>query len=153
MQIEKKKLKALGIAVLTAAGLTAVAGCSSTYVLTEYDQHGKVVRKTERSDDLSKTVSDGLKNKSILIIRSGWEARLRATPADPGSGGAANLEIGFGTRHAAYSGIPAGAAGAQEIARSHENAIISVLKTRIAVDGEGIAGSSGDGTQSFDVNR
>jgi len=148
MQIKKKKLKAIGIPVLAAAGLAAAAGCSSTCVVTEYDQQGKIVRKTERIDDLSKTVSDGLKNKSILIIRSGWEAKIRATPADPGSGGAANLEIGFGTRHSAYSGIPAGAVGAQEIANAHKNAIISVLKTRISVDDEGVSGSSGAGTQS-----
>ena len=153
MQIKKKKLKAIGISALTAAGLAAAAGCSSTCIITEYDRHGKVVRKTERSDDLSKTVSDGLKNKSILIIRSGWEARIRATPADPGSGGAANLEIGFGTRHAAYSGIPAGAVESQKIARAHENAIISVLKTRISVDGEGVSGSSGAGTPGSGTNR
>ena len=153
MQIEKKILKTIGSSVLAATISVAAAGCSSTCVVTEYDQDGKIVRKSESIDDLSKTISNGLRNKSILIIRSGWEARIRATPADPDSGGAANLEIGFGTRHAAYSGIPADAADSQKIAKAHENAIVSVLKTRISVDKTGMSGTSGAGALPRDAGE
>jgi len=144
MKIKKNKSKKIGIAALASALLFSTAGCSSTCIVTEYDKDGKIVRKSERSDDLSRTISDGLRNKSILIIRSGWEARIRATPADPDNGGAANLEIGFGTRHAAYSSIPA-AAGSKQIAQVHGDAIISVLKTRISADENGVRGASGAG--------
>ena len=153
MQIEKKKLRMIWNYVLAGAVSAAAAGCSSTCIVTEYDKDGKIVRKSERSDDLSKTISNGLKNKSILIIRSGWEARIRATPADPDNGGAANLEIGFGTRHAAYSGIPANAAEGQKIARVHGNAIVSVLKTRISVDENGVSGASGADARRAGVNE
>ena len=131
----------------TTAALLA-AGCASTSVVMEYDAGGKLLKRIETREDISKTISGALRNKSVLILRSGWAAKIRATPAEMENGGAANVEISVGTRNSAYSSIPAGAAAAAEIAKSHERTISSVLQVRVSADRSGIAGSSGEGAAS-----
>jgi len=143
MKMKKEIGKILG----TAAALLA-AGCTSTSVVMEYDAGGKLLKRIETREDLSKTISGALRDKSVLIIRSGWAAKIRATPAEMENGGAANVEISVGTRNTAYSSIPARAAASAEIARSHERTISSVLKMRVSADPSGISGSSGENAAS-----
>ena len=128
---------------LSAALVFLLTGCANTCIVTEYDRDGKILKTIRTKENLSKTISSGLKNKSVLIIRSGWCAKIQATPAEMTNGGAANVEISIGTRHAAYSSIPVTAEASAEIAKSHENAIASVLQTNISAASSGISGSSG----------
>ena len=141
MKKETKKIFAIAAALLA-------AGCTSTSVVMEYDPDGKLIKKIETREDISKTISGALRDKALLIIRSGWAAKIRATPAEMENGGAANVEISVGTRNSAYSSIPARAAAAAEIARSHERTISSVLEMRVSADPSRITGSSGEGTLS-----
>lgn len=137
MKKEMKKIFAIAAALLA-------AGCTSTSVVMEYDSGGKLLKRIETREDLSKTISGALRDKSVLIIRSGWAAKIRATPAEMENGGAANVEISVGTRNTAYSSIPTRAAAAAEIAKSHEKTISSVLRMRVSAGPSGIDGSSGD---------
>ena len=54
--------------------LSACASTSST--ILEYDAAGKVVKRTETSESVIKTVTDSTKNKSVVMWEDGWAAYL-----------------------------------------------------------------------------
>ena len=51
------------------------AGCASTHsTITEFDAAGNVIRTTETSESVIKTVTDSTQNKSVLIWEDGCAA-------------------------------------------------------------------------------
>ncbi len=75
---------ALGIATLI---LTLATGCASTSsTILEYDASGNVVKRTETSESVIKTVTDSTKNKSVVVWEDGWAAYISVssgTTEDP----------------------------------------------------------------------
>jgi len=72
--------------MLSAAGLAVLlAGCAGTWsVVEELDPAtGEVVRRTETSESIAKTVVDSTKSKLVLVSKQGWLGGIRAVP--PGS--------------------------------------------------------------------
>ena len=70
------------IAIFAAAVAVAfiAAGCASTHsVVTEFDAAGNVIRTTETSESVIKTVTDSTQNKSVLIWEDGWAAYISAS--------------------------------------------------------------------------
>ena len=64
--------------------LSACASTSST--ILEYDASGKVVKRTETSESVIKTVTDSTKNKSVVVWEDGWAAYISVssgTTEDP----------------------------------------------------------------------
>ena len=63
---------------------SACASTSST--ILEYDASGKVVKRTETSESVIKTVTDSTKNKSVVVWEDGWAAYISVssgTTEDP----------------------------------------------------------------------
>ena len=70
------------IAIFAAAVAVAfiAAGCASTHsTITEFDAAGNVIRTTETSESVIKTVTDSTQNKSVLIWEDGWAAYISAS--------------------------------------------------------------------------
>ena len=83
-----EKIKALiifGIATLMLVLLAT--GCASTSsTILEYDAGGNVVKRTETSESVIKTVTDSTKNKSVIVWEDGWAAYISVssgTAEDP----------------------------------------------------------------------
>ena len=83
-----EKIKALiifGIATLMLVLLAT--GCASTSsTILEYDAGGNVVKRTETSESVIKTVTDSTKNKSVIVWEDGWAAYISVssgTTEDP----------------------------------------------------------------------
>ena len=69
--------KLIVIFAAAVAGLLLAAGCASTHsTITEFDAAGNVIRTTETSESVIKTVTDSTQNKSVLIWEDGWAAYL-----------------------------------------------------------------------------
>ncbi len=69
-----RKLILFFLCAALAAMLSACASTSST--ILEYDASGKVVKRTETSESVIKTVTDSTKNKSVVMWEDGWAAYL-----------------------------------------------------------------------------
>ena len=73
-----EKIKA--IIVLGTATLMLVllaTGCTATSsTILEYDAAGNVVKQTQTSESVIKTVTDSTKNKSVVMWEDGWAAYL-----------------------------------------------------------------------------
>lgn len=83
-----EKIKALiifGIATLMLVLLAT--GCTSTAsTILEYDETGNLVKRTESSESVIKTVTDSTKNKSVIVWEDGWAAYISVssgTTEDP----------------------------------------------------------------------
>ena len=64
--------KLIVIFAAAVAGLLLAAGCASTHTtITEFDAAGNVIRTTETSESVIKTVTDSTQNKSVLIWEDG----------------------------------------------------------------------------------
>ena len=80
-KLRSKKMRKL-IAIFAAAVAVAfiAAGCASTHsTITEFDAAGNVIRTTETSESVIKTVTDSTQNKSVLIWEDGWAAYISAS--------------------------------------------------------------------------
>ena len=75
----------LSFAVLAAAVL--LPGCTATRsVITEYDSDGKVVKTTESSESVIKTVTASTQGKTVVMWEDGWAAYISVssgTTEDP----------------------------------------------------------------------
>lgn len=65
--------------------MLCLAGCAGTWsVVEELDPTtGDVIRRTETSESIAKTVVDSTKSKLVLVSKQGWLGGIRAVP--PGS--------------------------------------------------------------------
>ena len=83
-----EKIKALiifGIATLMLV-LLATGCTSTTSTILEYDETGNLVKRTESSESVIKTVTDSTKNKSVIVWEDGWAAYISVssgTTEDP----------------------------------------------------------------------
>ena len=77
----------IDIAILTAALLVLLTGCASTRsTITEYDAAGNIVKKTESSESVIKTVTASTQGKTVVMWEDGWAAYISAssgTTEDP----------------------------------------------------------------------
>ena len=77
----------IDIAILAVAALLALTGCTGTRsTITEYDSSGNIVKTTETSESVIKTVTDSTKNKTVVAWEDGWAAYISAssgTTEDP----------------------------------------------------------------------
>lgn len=77
----------IDIAILAAALLVLLAGCASTRsTITEYDAAGNIVKKTESSESVIKTVTASTQGKTVVMWEDGWAAYISAssgTTEDP----------------------------------------------------------------------
>lgn len=55
-----------------AAVLSACTSTTST--ILEYDETGNLIKRTESSESVIKTVTDSTKNKSVIVWEDGWAA-------------------------------------------------------------------------------
>lgn len=59
------------------AALFLAAGCASTHsTITEYDAAGNIVKKTESSESVIKTVTASTQGKTVLMWEDGWAAYI-----------------------------------------------------------------------------
>ena len=76
----------IDIAILAAA-LLVLTGCASTRsTITEYDSSGNIVKKTESSESVIKTVTASTQGKTVVMWEDGWAAYISAssgTTEDP----------------------------------------------------------------------
>ena len=76
--MRKRKLIVVFAAAVAVAFIAA--GCASTQsTVTEFDAAGNVIRTTETSESVIKTVTDSTQNKSVLIWEDGWAAYISAS--------------------------------------------------------------------------
>ena len=83
-----KKIKAIILFGVVTLILTLIAtGCASTAsTILEYDSAGNVVKQTQTSESVIKTVTDSTKNKSVIVWEDGWAAYISVssgTTEDP----------------------------------------------------------------------
>ncbi len=67
-----------------AAVLSACTSTTST--ILEYDETGNLIKRTESSESVIKTVTDSTKNKSVIVWEDGWAAYISVssgTAEDP----------------------------------------------------------------------
>lgn len=76
----------IDIAILAAA-LLVLTGCASTRsTITEYDATGNIVKTTETSESVIKTVTASTQSKTVVMWEDGWAAYISAssgTTEDP----------------------------------------------------------------------
>lgn len=74
------------IALMTVAAFV-LTGCTSTRsTITEYDSSGNIVKTTETSESVIRTVTDSTRNKTVVAWEDGWAAYISAssgTTEDP----------------------------------------------------------------------
>ena len=59
------------------AAVCLLAGCTATRsVITEYDNEGKVIKKTERSESVIRTVTSSTRGKTVVMWEDGWSAYI-----------------------------------------------------------------------------
>ena len=83
-----EKIKSLIIfGVATLILILIATGCASTSsTILEYDASGNIIKQTQTSESVIKTVTDSTKNKSVIVWEDGWAAYLSVssgTTEDP----------------------------------------------------------------------
>ena len=69
-----------GLAVIGIALI--LAGCGTPTVITELDpETGRVMRTTETRESVIKSVTDSLRNKSVIIWENGWAGYIALSTA------------------------------------------------------------------------
>lgn len=72
--------KLIVIVAAAVAGLLLAAGCASTHsTVTEFDAAGNVIRTTETSESVIKTVTASTQGKSVIAWEDGWAAYISAS--------------------------------------------------------------------------
>lgn len=78
---------ALGFLIAGILILWLCSGCAATRsVITEYDSSGSIVKTTETSESVIKTVTASTQNKTVVMWEDGWAAYISAssgTTEDP----------------------------------------------------------------------
>ena len=78
---------ALGFLIAGILILWLCSGCAATRsVITEYDSSGCIVKTTETSESVIKTVTASTQNKTVVMWEDGWAAYISAssgTTEDP----------------------------------------------------------------------
>ena len=78
---------ALGFLIAGILILWLCSGCAATRsVITEYDSSGSIVKTTETSESVIRTVTDSTRNKTVVAWEDGWAAYISAssgTTEDP----------------------------------------------------------------------
>ncbi|MPN46648.1 hypothetical protein SDC9_194239 [bioreactor metagenome] len=138
-----KKVLVIGATVALAA--TALVGCSSTSTITEYDSSGKVVKVIETKDSVASEIRKDLQNKHVMILKTGWVAKIQGTPADAEQVGAANFELSAGSVSGAWMSIHKDDPNAPDIAKSMTDCVAKVLNTSLSATTSGVSGSTGTG--------
>ena len=83
-----EKIKSLIIfGVATLILILIATGCASTSsTILEYDASGNIIKQTQTSESVIKTVTDSTKNKSVIMWEDGWAAYISVssgTTEDP----------------------------------------------------------------------
>lgn len=61
----------------TVTSLFLMVGCASTHsIVTEYDAGGNIVKKTESTESVIKTVTASTQGKTLLMWEDGWAAYI-----------------------------------------------------------------------------
>ena len=70
-------------AVFAIGILAGTNGClsSTAYTVTEYNAEGKVVKITQNSESILKSVTESTKDKTCIVWESGWAAYISASTA------------------------------------------------------------------------
>ena len=114
-------------------------GCASTQsTITEFDHKGNVVKKTETSESVIRTVMSSTKNKSVIIWEDGWAAYISAstgTADEPTPHG----KIFCGKINKGWISIQYNQKNITDIAK-----IIQATKNDVALSFEGVKSTSSD---------
>ena len=120
----KKILLSLIIA-LTA--LFALAGCSTSTTVTEYDSSGKVTKTTMVERDIVDKIAESTKGKLVFAYSGGWAAYVKAKVTEAESGAITPFgEVYVGQVDKGYLSIPdkfscTGVTISDIIAATHKN--------------------------------
>lgn len=70
------------LCVITIVSAALLTGCAITRsTITEYDaETGAVIKKTESSESLIKTVTESTKNKTVIVWEDGWAGYISVSP-------------------------------------------------------------------------
>ena len=121
------------------AALFLAAGCASTHsTITEYDAAGNIVKNTESSESVIKTVTASTQGKTVLMWEDGWAAYISVssgTMDDPTPHG--KIFAGKGNK-GALSILP-NQQGLPGIAR-----IVQATKSDLSADLSGVSSSSSE---------
>ncbi|MBO7329254.1 MAG: hypothetical protein J6W00_10850 [Lentisphaeria bacterium] len=130
--------KAMGIIAVIAACIT-ITGCASTRsTITEFDGAGNIIRITETSESVIKTVTSATEDKTVVIWEDGWAGYISissGTVDDPTPHG----KIFAGKTNKGWISILPDQQGVPGIAR-----IIQATKSDVAVSLDGISATSSE---------
>ncbi len=119
--------------------LILVTGCTSTRtMITEFDNQGNIVKKTETSESIIKTVTAATEKKTVVMWEDGWAGYLSmssGTTDDPTPHG----KIFAGKTNKGWISILPNQQGLPGIAR-----IIQATKSDITLSADGITASSSE---------
>ena len=80
-------MKKITLFLSVCAYVFVLTGCTSTRsTITEYDSSGNIVKTTETSESVIKTVTASTQNKTVVMWEDGWAAYISAssgTTEDP----------------------------------------------------------------------
>lgn len=70
------------LCIIAVASVVLLTGCAiSRSTITEYDaETGAVIKKTESSESLIKTVTESTKNKTVIVWEDGWAGYISVSP-------------------------------------------------------------------------
>lgn len=131
-------LAGCGIAALFIVMLLALAGCSSTTTICEFDAAGKLVRETKTKESLPAAIIRSTQNKTVVMWEDGWAGYISASPGtqeDPSPHG----KIFVGKVNKGYIGILPGQQNVADIAK-----IVQATKTDLAVGFDGMKSQSSE---------
>ena len=125
--------------VITVIAAIFLCGCTSTRsIVTEFDQSGKVTKRTETSESVISTVMGSTKNKSVIIWEDGWAAYISGstgTVEDPTPHG----KIFCGKVNKGWISLQKNQQNIADIAK-----IIQSTKSDVSVTLEGVSSTSSD---------
>ena len=125
--------------VFTVIAAIFLCGCTSTRsIVTEFDQSGKVTKRTETSESVISTVMGSTNNKRVIIWEDGWAAYISGSTGtfdDPTPHG----KIFCGKVNKGWISILTDQQNIDQIA-----SIIQATKSDISVSAEGLKSQSSE---------
>lgn len=125
------------IAFIALPVLLSITGCASTKsVISEFDQAGNIVKRTETTESVISTVMSSTKNKSVIIWEDGWAAYISGstgTTEDPTPHG----KLFCGKVNKGWISMQSDQQNIADIAK-----IIQATKNDVAVTFEGVKSTS-----------
>ena len=124
-------MKTIYLAAAAASFLT-LTGCfaPTRSTMTEYDAEGRIIRRTESSESIVKTVVESTKDKSVVVWDNSWLAYLAVTTStveDP----TPTMRMGVGRADK----------GAATIHKDHDLALLPEIITSARTGEIGVTGS------------